>query len=65
MSEEVIAWLRSEEGEEWSRARSQSLFYTGGAPVMAREPGPVDASEDPTGRPPLPARQAAASEGTA
>lgn len=52
MSADVIAWLRSDEGEEWSRSRAQSSFFTGQAPSPYKDPGPVNAAEDPTGRPP-------------
>ena len=53
MTADIIAWLRSEEGEEWSRSRGQCPFYGGQAPSPVKDPGPVDAAEDPTGRPPV------------
>jgi hypothetical protein len=53
VSDDVIAWLRSDEGEEWSRTRVQHQFWTGQAPSPAKDPGPVNAGEDPCGRPPL------------
>ena len=60
MTADVIAWLRSPEGEEWSRSRAQSPFYGGQAPSPAKDPGPVDAEFDPCGRPPLTAAETAA-----
>jgi hypothetical protein len=52
MSAEVIAWLRSEEGEAWSRARSAAS--TADTPLWMSAPlGSQDAGEDPCGRPPL------------
>lgn len=50
MSADIIAWLRSEEGEEWSR--SQSRYNPGFAPDM-RKTGPGDPAEDPTDCPPI------------
>lgn len=48
----VIAWLRSPEGEAWSRSRALA-----GAPgpvvylqVLWRATGPLDAGSDPCGR---------------
>jgi hypothetical protein len=54
VSADIIAWLRSEEGIEWSlsQAPSVSPFYVGQTPVMRRD-GLVDPAEDPCGRPPL------------
>jgi hypothetical protein len=52
MSADIIAWLRSPEGEAWSRARSAAsapdIPLWMGAPLGSQEP-----SEDPCGRPPL------------
>jgi hypothetical protein len=50
---EIIDWLRSDEGEAWSRSRVQRDFWTGPAPSPAKDPGPVNAAEDPCGRPPI------------
>lgn len=57
MSAGVIAWLRSPEGEEWSRSRVQHL--PSDLPSMRRD-GLVDPSEDPCGRPALSAGEIAA-----
>ena len=68
MSADIIAWLRSAEGEAWSRARAiRSSFFTGRAPSPYKDPGPVNAAEDPTGRPPTkgPAQIAATGTGDA
>ena len=46
---EVIEWLESPEGEKWSRERSE-VGPLGCATVMRRD-GPIDAAEDPGGRP--------------
>lgn len=52
MSAEIIAWLRSEEGIEWSLSQAPSVFsfYMGQTPVMRRD-GPINPAEDPCGRP--------------
>ena len=50
MTADVIAWLRSPEGEEWSRSRASCI--TDPAPRFWIH-GPGDVSEDPCGRPPL------------
>jgi len=54
---DVVAWLRSPEGEEWSRGRA--LERAEGEPVFCpcpqtlwRATGPLDAGSDPCGRPP-------------
>ena len=52
MSAEIIAWLRSAEGEAWSRDRTR-YQPSGPIPAMYREPGPVDQAWDPCGRLPL------------
>jgi len=58
MSADVIEWLRSPEGEAWSRARSAA--GTTDTPVwMAAPLGSQDVAEDPCGRPPLAAEDAA------
>ena len=62
MSADVIAWLRSPEGEEWSRSQPQSTFYMGQIPDMRRD-GLVDPAEDPCGRPPLSPEEIAARTG--
>ena len=62
MSTEIIAWLRSAEGEEWSRRRIECPFYSGQFPVMRRD-GLVDPAEDPCGRPPIVPGQAMAATG--
>ena len=56
---EVIEWLESDEGVEWSRQRTQ-YQPAGPIPATYRTPGPVDPSEDPTGRPPLTPEEIAA-----
>jgi len=62
MSAEIIAWLRSPEGEEWSRTRRQCPFYEGPDPGEMVQQGPGDAAEDPTGRPPITGKDAAREE---
>ena len=52
---DVVAWLRSPEGEEWSRSRT---LERAGDPVVYmqvlwRATGPLDAGSDPCGRPPV------------
>ena len=61
MSADIIEWLRSPEGEEWSRSRAQNPFYIGQgpSPSPAKDPGPVNADWDPCGRAPLTAEQVA------
>ena len=54
MTADVIAWLRSPEGEAWSRNR---VVYLPSNPPSMRRDGPVNPSEDPTGRPPLNAEE--------
>jgi len=49
----VIAWLRSPEGEEWSRARAMA----DPGPIVIMRPwwrakGPLPRRHDPCGRPP-------------
>ena len=62
MSADVIAWLRSPEGEAWSRERSAASATDNplwmGAPLGSQEP-----SEDPCGRPPLSPEEIAARTG--
>ena len=60
---EVIDWLESDEGWEWSRRRSDA-GPMGGAAQMRRD-GPIDPAEDPCGRGPSTPEQIAATEGTA
>jgi hypothetical protein len=56
VSADVITWLRSDEGEQWSRA-----FHAGSPPVAWMPPpvaqwrttGPLDQTADPAGAPPL------------
>ena len=60
---DVIAWLESPEGEEWSRDRTR-WQPSSAAPATYRTPGPVNPAEDPTGRPPLTPEQIAATEET-
>jgi hypothetical protein len=61
MSAEIIAWLRSPEGEEWSRSRPERLFYE--SPVLDETAqGPGNSDEDPTGRPPIAGKGAATEE---
>ena len=64
MSADIIAWLRSPEGEEWSRART-SWQPSSAAPSPYRNPGPVNPAFDPTGAPPLTPEEIAATEGAA
>ena len=52
MTADVIAWLRSDEGEEWSRARSADGMTTA-APHMYDPHGDRNPGEDPCGRPPV------------
>jgi hypothetical protein len=59
MSAEIIAWLRSPEGEAWSRARS-AASTTDTPSWMAAPLNTQDVAEDPCGRPPLAAEDAAA-----
>ena len=59
MSADIIEWLRSPEGEEWSRSRAQNPFYIGAGPSPAKDPGPVNADWDQCGRPPLTPEQVA------
>jgi hypothetical protein len=59
MSAEIIAWLRSPEGEEWSRTRPQRSFYEDSGPGETVQQGPGDSDEDPTGRPPITGKGAA------
>jgi hypothetical protein len=62
MSAEIIAWLRSPEGEEWSRTRPQRSFWE--SPVVDEAvQGPGDAGEDPTGRPPITGKSTAREAG--
>jgi hypothetical protein len=51
MSAEIIAWLRSPEGEEWSRNQPERRFYEDTYPGEMTQQGPGNADEDPTGRP--------------
>jgi hypothetical protein len=62
VSAEIIAWLRSPEGEEWSRQRNQ--YSSSAAPLMDRRTGPVNQADDPCGRLPLTPEEIAATEGT-
>ena len=55
----IIAWLRSDKGEEWSRSRN--VYGSSAAPKFWQE-SPGDPGEDPTGRPPLTPEQIAAKE---
>ena len=48
---EVIAWLRSDEGEEWSRERNRQPTSAGLAPWRSLDQ--ANWAEDPCGRPPL------------
>ena len=61
MSADIIDWLRSPEGEEWSRTRF-AYQPTSGPPIMYQH-DPGDPAEDPCGRPPLPAGEIAAADG--
>ena len=47
---DVIEWLESDEGWEWSRDRTRWQPSTA-APATYRTPGPVDEEWDPCGRP--------------
>ena len=49
MTAEVIAWLRSPEGEEWSRERDRWQGSSAAPRMYQRDPG--DPAEDPAGRP--------------
>ena len=65
MSGDVIEWLRSEEGEAWSRSRHQHNFFNGGpAPSPVKDPGPVNQAEDPAGRLPIKGPALIAATGT-
>jgi len=50
----VVEWLRSDEGEQWSRERaSQPAGETSRVMVTPwRATGPLDARQDPCGGPP-------------
>ena len=61
MSADVIAWLRSAEGEAWSRDRAVRELSS--PPVRIWRTSPGDPGEDPCGRPPLDAGKDAATEG--
>ena len=52
MSADVIAWLRSAEGEEWSRSRA--AYQPTGTPPHLYQYGPGNPAEDPCGRPHAP-----------
>jgi len=54
----LIAWLRSEEGVNWSR--SLTRYNNTSPPIAMWKHSPGDPSEDPTGRPPLTPAQVAA-----
>jgi hypothetical protein len=56
---EIIAWLRSPEGEEWSRNQPERRFYEDTYPGEMTQQGPGNADEDPTGRPPIAGKGAA------
>ena len=62
MSADIIAWLRSPEGEEWSRERTKRSTGAGVAPWRTLEPAVLE--DDPCGRPPLSTKDAA-TEGAA
>lgn len=51
--DDIISWLRSEEGEAWSRSRVQDDWFGGRAPSPVKDPGPVNAEFDPCGRGPI------------
>jgi len=64
MSADVIAWLESPEGEEWSRDRTR--YQTTTAAPRYFQWGPGDPAEDPTGRGPItPGKDAATGDGAA
>ena len=51
MSADIIAWLRSPEGEAWSR---EQFAYQPGSPAPRYyQWGEGDPAEDPCGRPPI------------
>jgi len=63
MTADVIAGLRSPEGEAWSRSRT--AYQPTSTPPHYYQWGPGDPGEDPTGRPPLTPEEAAAMGGEA
>ena len=52
MTADVIAWLRSPEGEQWSRDYHRPSPGSASGPPHLYQSGPGDPSEDPCGRPP-------------
>ncbi len=60
---EVIEWLESDEGVEWSRHRSETGPV--GASASWRTLDPADPGEDPAGRPHPRLGETAATEGAA
>ena len=48
MSADIIAWLNSDEGEEWSRLRARS--DSSAAPMLWKQ-SPGNPAEDPCGTP--------------
>lgn len=61
MSADIIAWLNSEEGEEWSREQTRYQATGAGlAPWRSLEPAVLE--DDPCGRPPLNPEDAATGE---
>ena len=61
MSAEVIAWLRSPEGEAWSRGRAVRELSSPAPRMWQMSPG--DPAEDPTGRGPIGDKDAATGTG--
>jgi hypothetical protein len=54
---DVVAWLRSPEGEQWSRARALAADNPVTLePVLWRARGPLRRDLDPCGSGPLPVR---------
>ena len=59
----VAAWLETDEGEDWSRARNNRMCYGAGTIAQLKPPpgptrssmsmrGPTDPDYDPAGAPP-------------
>jgi hypothetical protein len=53
MSADIIAWLRSDEGEKWSRDHHNRPSGVPNSPVIIATTGVVDLTQDPCGGPPL------------
>ena len=60
MTADIIAWLESPEGEEWSRERAR--YQPTSTPPHYYQWGPGDPGEDPCGRGPVTPGETAATE---